>query len=188
MAAGRRGLVLRRRARRVLSVQARRRGDCRRKGGNRPRRGRHHEQPGRDRGGRAKPAEPASAIGIGPEPLDDSIERRREPAAMGEHAAPPRPVLARRGDGPPADLAASRPRGLLGGDPGADLVESVGTWLKRIDRHVQRGSQRAFVCVLMRVNATIAHASRSRTERSAAIAREVWLFTAPRVIPMIKAI
>ncbi len=68
------------------------------------------------------------------------------------------------------------------------MVEPFGTWLQRIDRHVQGCPQRAVVFMLTRVNATIAHASRSRTERSAAIAREVWLFTAPGVMPMVEAI
>lgn len=102
----------------------------------------------------------------------------------GEQDTPPRPILARRRGGPPAPAA----RLLLGCDLGVDLVEPSGAGLKRVDRHVQRAPQRAVVCVLTWVNATIAHASRSRTERSATIAREVWLFTAPRVMPMVEAI
>lgn len=80
---------------------------------------------------------------------------------------------------------------LLGRDLGADPVQSLRTWLQRVDRRMQRGPQHAVVLVLtgvVGVDATIAHASRSRTERSAAIAREVWLFTAPRVMPIVEAI
>ena len=91
-----------------------------------------------------------------------------------------------RRSGPPGELAA---RGPPGGDLGTDLVQSVRAWFDGLHRRMQRIAQRAVEFVLARIiHATAAHVSRSRTERSAIIAREVWLFTAPRVMPMVEAI
>lgn len=70
------------------------------------------------------------------------------------------------------------------GDLGTDAVESVCAWLDGVHREVQRVAQH--LAEVVRIAG--AHDSRSRTERRAAIAREVWLLTAPRVIPIIDAI
>ena len=77
---------------------------------------------------------------------------------------------------------------LAGGDLGADPVEAVPGRLHRVNREAQRVPQHALQAGLTRVRATMAHDSRSRTERSDAIARDVWLFTAPRVMPIAAAI
>ncbi len=89
--------------------------------------------------------------------------------------------------------------------PGADMAQPGWTgWRTEILARIRSrpsaagcyGVARQAQCVpqhdleagLPRVRSTMAHDSRSRTERSEAIAREVWLFTAPRVIPMAAAI
>jgi hypothetical protein len=66
--------------------------------------------------------------------------------------------------------------------PGADALEAVGARLQRVGRRVQRIPQ---VCLVVEVRH---HASRSRTARNAVMALAVWLFTAPRLIPIASAI
>jgi hypothetical protein len=66
--------------------------------------------------------------------------------------------------------------------PGADALESVSARLERLRGLVQHCPQ---VCLVVCVRA---HASRSRTVRSACMALAVWLFTAPRLIRIAAAI
>lgn len=67
-------------------------------------------------------------------------------------------------------------------EPGTDALEPVAARLQRVSRRVQ-GSPQIGLVVCVR-----AHASRSRTVRSACMALAVWLFTAPRLICMASAI
>jgi hypothetical protein len=87
-------------------------------------------------------------------------------------------------DGPECQPASSRRSGR---DPGSDPVKPVGGRLDRVGREPQRATQRLLKRELG-FGTAVAHASRSSTERSADIAREVWLLTAPLVIPMAAAI
>jgi len=105
--------------------------DHRRQRGNGQPRGGDHEQASRDRGGRAEPAEPASPVGIGPEPFDDSTDHGREPAARGEQRPPPWLVAARPKADPPAPANPAADR-LLGRDLGANLVEPVRAGFHRV--------------------------------------------------------
>jgi hypothetical protein len=94
--------------------------------GNRPGRARHDEQTGRDRGGRAQPAEPATAARVRPEPLDHRPQRRDQPAAAKPERSPPaEPDAADPGQEVPAEAATL----LASDDLGADLVEAVTRWL-----------------------------------------------------------
>ena len=124
--------------------------------GNGPRRRGDHEQASRDRGGRAEPAEPASPVGIGPEPFDDSTDHGREPAARGEQRPPPWLVADRAQADPPAPASPAADR-LLGRDLGANLVEPVRAGLHRVGGQVQGIAQRAVEFVLARVRATGVH-------------------------------
>lgn len=77
---------------------------------------------------------------------------------------------------------------LPGRDLGLDHGEPVRAWLDGLDGRVQRVAQDGLEAVLLRIGTAAVHDSRSSTERSAIIARELWLFTAPRVMPMAAAI
>jgi hypothetical protein len=70
----------------------------------------------------------------------------------------------------------------------ADPLQAVTGRIDRISRQPQRPPERLLEHGLAGIGTTMAHASRSRTERSADIARDVWLLTAPLVMPIAAAI
>src|SRR5262245_29456078 len=74
-----------------------------------------------------------------------------------------------------------------GGDLGTNPPQTIGTGLDGIN-NAQRVPEGALEASLAGIRAAVAHASRSSTERSADIAREVWLLTAPLVIFIASAI
>jgi hypothetical protein len=76
----------------------------------------------------------------------------------------------------------------LRGDPGQDPVKAVRGRLDGVRGGMERAAQHVVKVTLARIGAAVRHVSRSSTERSAVIAREVWLFTAPRVMPIVAAI
>jgi hypothetical protein len=78
----------------------------------------------------------------------------------------------------------TRPRRDFGTDP----VKSVGARLDRVDCQPERVPEGLLKPGMAGIRAAMAHVPRSSTDRSAAIAREVWLFTAPLVIPIAAAI
>jgi len=75
-----------------------------------------------------------------------------------------------------------------GRDLGADPVESVGGRLHRVDGEPERVPEGPFETSLAGIRAAVAHVPRSSTDLSAAIARDVWLLTAPLVMPIAAAI
>lgn len=77
---------------------------------------------------------------------------------------------------------------LPGSDLAANALKPAGGGLDRVDRQPERGAQDVLEMRRSLFRATVAHASRSRTERSEDMAREVWLLTAPLVMPMAAAI
>jgi hypothetical protein len=157
------------------------------KSGDRPRGRRHHEQAGGDRGGRPQPAEPAerpAALRVRPEPGRDDPGGVPHPDDGGLEPARQRPQDHDRGRRPPG-----QPPPLPRGDLGPDSLEPASGGLERVGGHAQRVAKDVLQRGLARVfRSPVAHDSRSSTERSADIARDVWLLTAPRVIPIAVAI
>jgi hypothetical protein len=158
-----------------------------RKRGNGPRRAGHHQEPGRDGRGRAQPSKPPDPAQIRAEPLrdgsgpvpqpdDSGLEEAPHDAERHEEVGQVRPT--------PAGMHAALPRRDLGTDP----VKPVGAWLHRVDGHPERVPEGALETGFAGFRAAVAHVPRSSTDRSAAIAREVWLFTAPLVMPIAVAI
>jgi hypothetical protein len=162
-------------------------GDDLGKRGDRPGRARDHQEPGSDGRRRAQPAQPPGLAQIRAESLHGGPEAVPDPEDGG--LKPPR----RRDEGADHAGQVGRPPGCLAdggpdGDLGADPVQPVGGGLHRVGRHPQRMPQRLLKAGLAGIGAAVAHPSRSSTERSAAIARELWLLTAPLVIPIAVAI
>lgn len=91
------------------------------------------------------------------------------------------------------EAVADRPPVPAGAGLGPDLVQTTGIRLDGIGSLLQRLPQRLVECVVV-VHVGFfnprapAGPPGSSTARSAAIAREVWLFTAPLVIPIVCAI
>jgi hypothetical protein len=133
------------------------------------------EQPLSDRPGGV--AQPLDGVSCGVAQPDghrlEVVPRARD---RGEHAR-----VRRR---PPANSRGGLPEGDLRTDPG----ESVVAWLDRVRGQPQRVAQGPLEHGLAWFRAAVAHVSRSSTDRSAASAREVWLLTAPLVIPIAAAI
>jgi hypothetical protein len=103
------------------------------------------------------------------QPLRDRLEHLVQPDQGG---------LADRG---PADHDPGDGQGAGCRQACADLVETVRRRLDRLSGSAQFPAQDL-------VDIEVAHASRSSTLRSADMALAVWLFTAPRLIPMMSAI
>jgi hypothetical protein len=78
----------------------------------------------------------------------------------------------------------ARPRRDLAMDP----VQPVSARLHRFGGHPERVPQGLFKTGMAGIRPAMAHVPRSSTDRNAAIAREVWLFTAPLVMPIAAAI
>lgn len=171
------------------------------------------EQHCRQAGGGAQPPDPSAGTTIGAEPRSETLGRASQQVSdvcgdveqplsdsPGGVAQPldgvscgvaqpdgrrlevvPRARVRRR---PPADSRGGLPEGDLRADPG----ESVVARLDRVRGQPQRVAQGPLEHGLAWFRAAVAHASRSSTDRSAASAREVWLLTAPLVIPIAAAI
>jgi len=162
-------------------------GDHPGKRGHRPGRTGRDEEHGRRGRRRAQPSEPSDPAQIRAEPLRDCSgpvpqpDRRRltEPPRGAEHREEAGQV-----GRPPAGPRGVRPRLDLGTDP----VKPVGGGLDRVDGEPERVPKGLLETGLAGIGAAMAHVPRSSTDRSAAIARELWLFTAPLVIPIAAAI
>jgi len=157
------------------------------KRGDRPGRAGHDEEAGRNGRGRAQPSEPPDPALIRTEPLRDGSgpvpqpdDRRLEVPPHGAEQAEKASRVCR----PPAGSGDARPRLDLGTDP----VKPVGGRLHRVDGKPERVPEGVLKTGLAEIRAAVAHVPRSSTDRRAAIAREVWLFTAPLVIPIVAAI
>jgi hypothetical protein len=155
--------------------------------GGGPGRAGHDEQRGRQARGRAQPHDPPAPAKVRAESLSHGSGSVSQPGGRWLEVAPYQAGHGkhmRQGRAPPA-----RTRGWLpGGNLGPDPVEPVTGWLDRVGGQQQRAPQGALKNGLAWSGASVAHASRSSTVRSAASAREVWLFTAPLVIPIASAI
>ena len=127
---------------------------------------------------------PDAPIRFWPEPLDHGIHGSPRSDAdrqqVTQHGA--------AGSGASGQLNHVPARGHLAlrADPGTDPVQPVGTGLDGVSRHAKRPAQHVFQLMLLALR--MAHDSRSKTERRAAMAREVWPLTAPGVIPIAAAV
>ena len=147
----------------------------------------HDEQHRRQARSRAQPPNPPAPAKLRAEPLHDNSGPVAQPEGRYLQVAPHQArhrEHARQRCRPPARTQG----GLADGDLCTDPVESAACWLDRVGGHPQRVPQRSLQAGLTWFGASVAHASRSSTDRSAARAREVWLFTAPLVIPIAAAI
>lgn len=164
----------------------------RRQGRDRPGCAYHDQQPCGQRGGGPQPSDPARGTLIGAESLHGSAVGVPDPDPGGFEVSgcrAQRREQAGRVPDPPAGPD-DRPdrRRRRRDDLRADPVKPVSGRLDRVGRQPQRAPQRLLEHGLAGVRAAVAHASRSSTERSADIAREVWLLTAPLVMPIAAAI
>jgi hypothetical protein len=142
--------------------------------------GRDDEDRDAHRGDGAQPAQLHPALGLRaeavpghPKLLPDPVSGRPPVESFGQPQRQPGP-----GDLEPGHRQQPRPA-----QAGLNALETVLAGLDLVSRGVQRVPQ----CRLV-VEYRAAHASRSSTVRSVAIARAVWLFTAPLLICIASAI
>jgi hypothetical protein len=165
---------------------------CRRDSGDRKGQAGHDHKRGGERTGGPEPSDLASILRIRaetvgelgervPQPLPDRLEVPGHRHQNGEQA---RQVPGAPGSPAGRHHGRRRPRGDLPADP----LQAVTSRLDRVGREPQRPPERVLEHGLARIGTTMAHASRSSTERSADIARDVWLLTAPLVMPIAAAI
>jgi hypothetical protein len=166
--------------------------------GERPGHTGHDEQHGRQAGSGAQPPDPPAPAKIRAEPLSDVSGDIAHPRGDVSGDVAQRDgrwlkIMPHGGDHgqhggercrPPAD---SRD-GLAGSNLRADPVEPVAGWLDRVGGEPERVAQGPLKHGPAWFGAPVAHVSRSSTERSAPSARDVWLLTAPLVIPIAEAI
>jgi hypothetical protein len=82
----------------------------------------------------------------------------------------------------------ARRRQALRANPGPDPVQPVRTGLDGFSDHSKLSAQHVFQVALPVPGLSAAHGARCSTERSAAMARDASLLTAPTVIPIVVAI
>lgn len=162
------------------------RSDRLRQRGDHPGRRTHHDQAGGQRRGRAQPAKAADggAAERG-KPVPECAQHRENLEEKPGDRTAGRVHGPHRRDGRRPVRGPRRSPGL---DLGANAIESVVGGIHRIGCGVQSAPQRLIEGRLSWIRAPVRHVSRSSTVRNAAIALEVWLLTAPRVMPMAAAI